>query len=205
MVKTGVVMTRKNPENIYADLLSACKKYPAEVSFEVRNSLRKKLETVSNQKKKRIKYFRTILATAASLVLVLSIILAGYGFSTNSVDRKLVFESTVPSGKPLTIKLKYDASGDFENVKFSIDLDDGVSFFTKNSEIKNKRSHIWEGSLKKGQNIIPFVVSTEKTGKMKIKAKAEYNNFSHLQEIVLDAKETSVSVSMFSFEPVMLK
>lgn len=199
-------MNKIRPENIYAELLQSAKAQTPEISTELRLKLRGRLEKAAVGKRRSVTNFRTILAVAASvLVVVTSIIIAGYNNDGDAVQRRLVYESTVRSGKPVTIKLKYNAVDDFENVKFSVVLDNGVSFFSQDSEINSKRSHEWKGSLKKGENVIPFVISTSHTGQMKIVAKAEYNDFSHLQEIILDAKEGSISVSMFSLDPVAIR
>lgn len=199
-------MNKIMPENIYAELLQSAKAENPEISADLRLKLRGKLEKAAVAKRRPASHFRMMLAVAASvLVVITSMIIAGYNSDDNSVQRTLVHESTVRSGKPVTIKLKYNAQDNFKNVKFSIDLDEGVAFFTKDSEIKSMRSHSWEGSLKKGENVIPFVVNTSRKGKMKITAKAEYDDFSFVNEIILEAGESTISVSMFSLDPVAIR
>jgi len=199
-------MNKTAPENIYVQLLQSVKAENPEISSELRLKLRKKLEKAASEKRRPSGHFRMVLAVAASvLVVITSIILVSYDSNDNSVQRKLVNESTVKSGKPVTIKLKYDAKDYFKNVKFSIDLDEGIAFFTKDSEIRSMRSHSWEGSLQKGENVIPFVVNTSRKGKMKIITKAEYNDFSFENEIILDAGESLITVSMFSLDTVAIR
>lgn len=199
-------MNKTKPENIYAELLQSAKATTPEVSAELRLKLRAGLEKVAIAKRRPASHFKMILAVAASvLVVITSMIIAGYNLNDSSVQRKLVYESTVNSGKPVTIKLKYNAVDDLENVKFSIDLDEGIAFFTKDTGIQSLKSYSWKGSLKKGENVIPFVVSTSRKGEMKIIAKAEFNDFSFVNEIILEAGESVTAVSMFSLDPVALK
>ena len=192
-------MSNIKPENIYAELLQSAKMQDQGVTPELRFRLHEKLSELSSEKKDKGLNLKMVLAIAASVIVVFSLIMTiGYGHNGNSVQRTLVYESTVGSGKPVTIKLRYNSKSDLENVSFSIDLDEGVSFFSKNSSISSLRSHSWKGSLKKGDNEIPFVVKTSRMGMMKIRTKAQYSDFSFIHEIVLNADESSVNVSMFA-------
>ncbi len=191
-------MSNIKPENIYAELLQSAKAQDNGVTPELRLRLSAKLAKAAVQKRSSTRNLRTVFAIAASvLVVISSMIIMGYDPSDNSVQRTLVHESTVGSGKPVTIKLKYNSKSDLENVDFSIDLDEGVAFFSQDPSISALRSHSWKGTLKKGENEIPFVVKTSRKGVMKIRTKAQYSDFSFMHEIVLDAKESSIDVSMF--------
>lgn len=191
-------MSNIKPENIYAELLQSAKTQDQGVTPELRLRLSAKLAKAAARKRSSSRNLRTALAVAASVLVVISaMIIMSYESSDNSVQRTLVHESTVGSGKPVTIKLKYNSKSDLENVDFSIDLDDGVAFFSKDPSISALRSHSWKGTLKKGDNEIPFVVKTHRKGLMKIRTKAQYSDFSFTHEIVLDAKESSIDISMF--------
>ena len=77
----------------------------------------------------------------------------------------------------------------------------GRFFLSSNEKIRNTRTHEWTGSLKKGKNSIPFVVKTERDGRMEINTSAEYGKYLHKHKIVLDAQKNDIKVSMFVFDP----
>lgn len=199
-------MKSLKPENIYAGLLQVLKSEEIGVTPELRLKLNEKLKKVSAEKRNSTGNLKIILAFAASVLVVISgMIIISYDSNDKSIHRTLVHESTVGSQKPVTIKLRYNSKEDLENVAFSIDLDEGVAFFSKDPSISELRSHTWKGSLKKGENEIPFVVKTSRNGIMKIKTEAKYSDFSFTHEIVLDAQESSVSVSMFLIETAKIR
>lgn len=191
-------MTKK-PEQIYNELLVAARSEKAKVRSDLKISINKKLCSVQrSQQKKLTRFFRPVLAVAAVIAVVCSISFAVFNNSSGKMERHLIHESTVAGNTPLTIKLVYESLTDIKNVNFSLDLDEGVVFYSENDDIRRRKSHKWTGSLKKGTNTIPFVVKTEKLGKMKIIAKARSGKFSHIQEIVLESKEKETTISMFS-------
>jgi len=199
-------MNSKNSENILNDLLTEAKKQKVYVSDDVKASLSKKLAKVAVEKEKRAFFklrSRTVIATAASLLILLSVFMIYENF-TEKNTRKLYYESTVAQGRPVTIKLVYNAAKDLEDVKFHIELADGLTFHSNNSEIEKIRSHNWSGKLTKGENTIPFVVRTSKKGKFRIIAHAEYEKFRHSQEIVLESGDAQIKVSMFRLLSVAL-
>ena len=199
-------MNSKNSEKILNTLLTEARKDRISVSEDLRASLREKLEEEAQKKEKS--YFlkfrmRAMIATAASLLILLSVFMI-YENNSEQNSRELYYESTVSQGRPVTVKLIYNAVHDLKNVNFHIELDRGLAFYSQDSEITKIKSHNWTGNLKKGKNIIPFVVKTSKKGKMKIKAHAEYDKFRHSQEIVLDSKENHIKVSMYRLPSVAL-
>jgi len=199
-------MENKNSENILNSLLTEARKNKAEVSDDLRASLSQKLVKEAQEKEKRSFFklrMRAVLATAASLLILLSVFYV-YERTTFKDERKLYYESTVAEGKPVTIKLVYNATKDLKDVEFHLELADGLIFHSSNKEIEKIRMHSWKGNLKKGENTIPFVVRTAGSGKMKIKAHAEYEKFRHAQEIVLDSEKGEIKVSMFRLSPVAL-
>lgn len=191
-------MTERS-EKILSELITAGKKEKITVPLHVKTSLHNKLNAVSIKNSNKIKHFiRHVLAFAAVIAVVCSVSFAVvYINSSEKIERYLIHESTVAGGRPVTIKLVYNAADDLRNVKFSLDLDEGISFHSDNPEIKSRKNHEWTGELKKGVNSIPFVVKTDRFGKMKIVAKAVSGKFRHTQEIVLEARESDTVVSMF--------
>jgi len=199
-------MNSKNSENILNDLLTEVKNQKTTVSDDVKASLSKKLAKVAVEKEKSSFFkfrLRAVMATAASLLILLSVFMI-YERSTGKDTIKLYHESTVAQGRPVTIKLVYNAVKDLEDVKFHIELTDGLTFHSNNSQIEKIRSHNWSGKLTKGENTIPFVVRTSRKGKFKIKAHAEYEKFRHSQEIVLESGDAQIKVSMFRLSSVAL-
>lgn len=199
-------MNSKNSEKILNNLLAEARKQDVAVHDDLRVSLRKKLEKEAQKKEKNLFLrvrMRAMIATAASLFILLSVFMI-YENYTEKDSRKLYYESTVSQGKPVTVKLVYNAVTDLKNVNFHIELGKGLVFHSQNKEISEIKSHDWTGSLKKGENIIPFVVKTSEMGKMRIKAYAEYEKFRHSQEIVLDSQEGHIKVSMYRLPSVAL-
>jgi len=190
----------KMPEE-YGKLLKSYKKSDDEISDELRGKIFLRLEKVAAGKRKHTKmiaFFKPVLAAAAVFAIIFTFL---FFRSAGQENGEKISESVVASGNPVTVNLIYDAVADLENVKFSIVLDEGVSFLSSDEKIRNLRSHEWTGSLKKGKNSIPFVVKTEKNGKMTILTSAEYGNYSHKHRIVLDAQKNETKVSMFVFAP----
>lgn len=190
-------MTERSAK-ILSELIATGKKEKITVPLNVKASLHNKLNAVSIKNRSKFSYFiKPVLAVAAVIAVVCSISFAVYMNSSEKMERHLIHESTVAGGRPVTIRLVYNAVDDMKDVRFSLDLDDGISFYSDNPEIKSRKNHEWKGGLKKGTNSIPFVVKTDRLGKMKIIAKAVAGKFRHTQEIVLEAREKETVVSMF--------
>ena len=191
----------KMPEE-YGKLLKSYKKSDDEIGEEFQKKIDARLEEIAVQKRNRAKFIALSKyatgAVAAIFVIVFAVLFFAPGKTENG---EKISESTVAAGNPVTINLVYDAAEDLENVRFFIELDDGISFLSSNEKIRNIRTHEWTGSLKKGKNSIPFVVKTEKNGRMEIITSAEYSNYSHKHKIVLDAQKNETKVSMFIFAP----
>ena len=186
----------------YSKLLKSYKKSDDEITEEFQKRINARLEEIAAQKRRKAKFIAfskyVTAATAAIFVIIFAVL-----FSKQSADDtgEKISESIVAKGEPVTINLVYDAAEDLENVKFGITLDDGVSFLSSNEEIRNTRTHQWTGNLKKGKNSIPFVVKTERDGRMEINTTAEYGKYLHKHKIVLDAQKNDIKVSMFVFDP----
>lgn len=188
-----------SPEKIYNELLIAARAEQLKVPTDLKKKVRCRLKEVSDKKRSKFNYFlMPALSVAASLIIVFAFCFHYFNNETGSNQRYLVHQSTVEGKKPVTVKLVYDSTNDLKNVDFSLDLDEGVSFYSEKTEIRNKKSHEWRGDLKKGVNTIPFVVETNKQGRMKIIAKAVSGKFSHTYEIILEAKEKETVISMFA-------
>ena len=186
----------------YGKLLKSYRKSDDEIGEEFQKKIDARLEEVAAQKRRKAKFIAiskyVSAATAAIFVIIFAIL-----FSRPIADEtgEKISESVVAKGDPVTVNLVYDAAEDLENVKFFIELGDGVSFLSSNEEIRNTRTHQWTGNLKKGKNSIPFVVKTDRDGRMEINTSAEYGNYSHKHKIVLDAEKNDIKVSMFVFAP----
>jgi len=188
----------KKAEQILSGLVAAARSEKIKVPSDLKASLHNKLCSIPESQQNKFRhFFRPVLAIAAVVAIICSISIAVFNNSSEKIERHLIHESTVAGGKPVTIKLVYNAVDDLKNVKFSLDLDEGVLFHSDNPEIKSRKRHEWTGELKKGANAIPFIVKTDRFGKMKIVAKAFSGKFRHTQEIVLDARESQTVVSMF--------
>jgi hypothetical protein len=200
-------MPDKKGQNIYQEFLDKVRSDHNEgVSSELRSKLHSRfLESaeIKTKEEKKALVFKVVFAAAAVFLIVFAFSLNNTAIEeTPGIERRLVYSTTVPQGKPLTVTLSYDASESFKNVEFSIKLEEGVSFHSDIEAVKKLREHSWKGSLEKGVNNIPFVVRTESEGKRKITVTAKYGSFIHLQEVVLDASQQEITVSLYSFDPV---
>ena len=186
----------------YSKLLKSYKKSDDEIAQEFRERINARLEEIAAQKRRKAKFIAiskyVTAATAAIFVIIFAVL---FSKPAESETGEKISESVVAKGDPVTINLVYDAAEDLENVKFSIDLGDGVTFLSSNEKIRNTRTHEWSGNLKKGKNSIPFVVKTERDGRMEINTSAEYGKYLHKHKIVLDAQKNDIKVSMFVFDP----
>ena len=191
----------KMPEE-YGKLLKSYRKSDDEIGEEFQKKIDARLEEVAVQKRNRAKFI-AFSKYATGTVAAIFVIIFAVLFSKPTADEagEKISESVVAKGDPVTVNLVYDAAEDLENVKFFIKLGDGVSFLSSNEKIRETRSHEWTGSLKKGKNSIPFVVKTDRDGRMEIHTSAEYGNYSHKHKIVLDAEKNNIKVSMFVFAP----
>lgn len=169
-----------------------------EFRAKVYRDLEKTAEKMRRKRKLRM-IFSSVSAAAALFLLLLGIRSALPG-GAESPD----YTSAVSQGKPVTIELVFDAERDLENVKFDIELDDGVHFYSSNNEIRTTKKHTWQGALKKGENRVPFVVYTEGAGRFSITARAEYEKFIHRRKILLDAQQKEVAVTMLTLDPIPL-
>jgi len=188
----------------YGKLLKSYRKSDDEIGTELQEKINSKLREITPEKKPATvltAFFKFVSAAAAAVAIIFAIVLL---VSPPDENVEKISESTVAKGDPVTINLVYDAAGDFENVRFSIELDEGISFLSANEKIRNTRTRQWTGNLKKGKNSIPFVVKTEHDGRMTITTSAEYGSYSHRHKIVLDAQKNDIKVSMFAFKPVAL-
>ena len=201
------VIMEKEKENLekmpeeYGKLLKSYKKSDDEIGEEFQKKINAHLEEIAAGKRNRAKFI-AFLKPLSAIAAVFVIVFAVLFFSPAETEEgEKISESVVAAGNPVTINLVYDAAEDLENVKFFIELGDGVSFLSSNEEIRNTRAHQWTGNLKKGKNTIPFVVKTDRDGRMEINTSAEYGNYSHKHKIVLDAEKNDIKVSMFVFAP----
>ncbi|MBO4441446.1 hypothetical protein J5834_04935 [bacterium] len=165
---------------------------------KVYRDLEKTAEKMRRMRKLRM-FFATVSAAAAIFLLVI-----GISSSLPKPEETPDYASTVAQGKPVTIELLFNAKSDLENVKFAISLEDGVNFYSSNNEIRTTKQQSWHGSLKKGENRIPFVVYTEGAGRFSITAQAEYEKFIHRRKILLDAQQKEVAVTMLTLDPIPL-
>ena len=191
----------KMPEE-YSKLLESYKKSDDEIGEDFQERIDARLEEVAAQKRRKAKFIafsKYVSAAAAAIFVIIFAVLFSRPVESEAGEK--ISESVVAKGEPVTINLVYDAAEDLENVKFFIELGNGVTFLSSNEEIRNTRTHEWTGSLKKGKNSIPFVVKTERDGRMEINTSAEYGNYSHKHKIVLDAQKNDIKVSMFVFDP----
>ncbi len=198
-------MSERKAVDIYSDFLKEKSAEKDLVTDQLRKEIHLKLVEASKLKEKndRSKFIiKTVLAAAAVFLIVFSLSLSKPGSETDTMEKRIVHTSSVPEGKPVTVTLSYNALEKFEEVDFSIKLEEGLTFHTDNEIIKNLREHNWKGTLEKGENTIPFVVNSSGYGKRKIIVTAKYGNFIHFQEILLESVEGEIKVTHYSFKPV---
>jgi hypothetical protein len=147
----------KKAEQILNGLVTVARSEKIKVPSDLKESLHNKLCGIQKSQQNKFRhFFRPVLAIAAVVAVICSISIAVFNNSSEKIERHLIHESTVAGGKPVTIKLVYNAVDDLKNVKFSLDLDEGISFHSDNPEIKSRKSHEWTGELKKGTEFNTF-------------------------------------------------
>lgn len=206
-------MNRKQKaENITKDLLRQSiypdKKLPSTFHQSLRNKL---LQHQKSRPRQSFNAFsiKTLFAAATLIaVFIIGIIIGRSTTQSDSVQPQIKTAQTVQEketilvkastelrvGESVTIKLVYNATTAVDNVNFTITLPNGMKFDAADTEIAQAKELEWEGALKKGENIIPFVVSAKKKGTFILNAVAEYNSTIHKHEITL----TSSSASTFN-------
>lgn len=122
----------------------------------------------------------------------------------NFEEPVLLSSAEVESGKPVTIEIEYEAARDINSVEVAIVIDEGISFYSKNSDISSKKTLTWKGSLAKGKNLIPFVVAVQKNGAWDINTKADFEGYSHLHKVRLTADEKKIVVAYYRLSSVKL-
>ncbi len=202
----GKKMSEKRAQHIYNDFLKGYDPQSESVPDRLKMELHDKLLRAAELKKRKHKVNTFLKYLSAIAATILIILVYGLRIDTldDSVERRLVHQSSVPRGKPVTVTLMYDAVDDFDDVYFNIKLDPGIYFYSDIEDVKSAREHSWKGSLEKGANKIPFVVDQTELGKRKILVSATYGNFVHFQEIVLDASEEAIVLSLYQYQPVFV-
>ncbi len=117
----------------------------------------------------------------------------------------LISQSEVSQGAPVTISLEYVAKEDIPNASFTIELDSGLAFYTEHNAVKKLKTHTWQGGLKKGSNVIPFVVNVLEKGELTIMTRADFEGFSHSHKIVLESLEGKVTISYYKLPDEKIK
>jgi len=168
-------------------------------------------ENESNQKKNSIVQLpflniKVLSSVAAALIIFISIT---YYLDFNGKEKghgsgTLISSSEVEVDKPVEIILEYVAEKNIQDVKVNFNLDNGVAFYTSYSKLNSIKKHVWKGDLKKGVNKIPFVVNIVKKGIWEINTKADFEGFSHIHKIVLEANEKIVRISYYKMQKIKL-
>ncbi|HDT11511.1 MAG TPA: hypothetical protein ENN58_02105, partial [bacterium] len=119
-------MSEKKAQQIYSDYLNRHKNEKDFVSSDLRERLHEKLIEASGERKAKHKkslFFRVVFAAAAVFVIVFASVLSLKVDGTeDTVERRLVYSSSVPQGRPVTVTLSYNAVEKCNDVEFIIKL-----------------------------------------------------------------------------------
>lgn len=145
------------------------------------------------------------LAILLCLVAIGGLLIRWTSSSTIDVEKgTLVSRAEVKAGEPITIEIAYDAARAIQQVEVTIELGEGLSFFSGIPAIVSEKRLRWSGPLSQGRNIIPFVVTVERPGTWRIATTALYEGQRHRHRIVLLADEYKVVVTQYRFPPEAL-
>jgi hypothetical protein len=126
-----------------------------------------------------------------------------FSFS-GTTEGELVSSTSAELDKPLRIVLEYESVKNISDVKVFFNLDRGVRFFSEDEEFVKMGSYIWRGSLKKGINRIPFIVSVVEKGKWNIVTEAVFEGYRHRHRIEFSSSDSAVKVAMYKLESLPL-
>lgn len=158
-----------------------------EVPRDVFSSFRQRLLKKADFGHKISGFFRIIASIAVVVLFFTSILI--YFTKTDDTEKfppeSRVTSFSVDEEQPLTIYLDYMAQRSFEEVTFSISLDENIHFDSEYTEIKARKYHSWKGSLERGSNEIPFTVVMDGSGKQTIRASARIGDSFYEHIIVL--------------------
>jgi len=152
-------------------------KLPADFSAKLNLKLKKEME---NQKKSVWPY----MGWAVAALLALSFI--PLNFQKTSEDRPTVKESrqitaatktAFPLKKAIPVEIDFKTHKALENAEFSIELPEGIRFVSSDQEVSESDRISWIDNLKKGSNVIPFLIEGNVKGKFKIKAQIRKDDF----------------------------
>jgi len=109
----------------------------------------------------------------------------------------MISETEMDAGESITVRLKYNAAEEIKDAVFTIELDKELAFDSSYEKVRALKKHSWKGSLKKGENDIPFMVKVKKPGEWIIHTTADYEGYRHLHKIVLKSKKGKVKITYF--------
>ncbi len=174
---------------------------PAEeaVPETVRAAYHKKLQQEAMCITSRQRFYPRLVFAAAAVLLLMLGLGAGLYLQWTDVEKHQISQSVVAAKEPLTIRLGYTSDRAIDAVRVTIQLDEGVSFFSDEPSVNSLKEYVWEGSLIKGRNEIPFVVEVKKLGTWTIKTRAEFDGFMHRHDVELRADELNVTVTYYEY------
>jgi len=168
-------------------------------------SLHQRLVVISQNRKEKeglFSFVKEFLSLKGALIATLSlfITMTFVFYKIDSSSKPTISHSTSTYGEPVAIRLEYYAENAVKDAVFSIDLDDGIAFYSKKySKINLLRKHSWHGSLKKGKNSLPFVVKVNNVGKMNITAKAIFEGHKHSHKLEIEVLDKIIKVTRYTF------
>jgi len=145
-------------------------------------------------------HFRFRPAELAVLIMLLLCavgIAAYFTFSEETREPQLITEQTVPADTPISIDLEYLAVRHIPTVTVTIELGEGVRFYSDYPEIAESRSHTWQGSFREGMNTLPFMVKVDRAGVWKIHTRADFEGRRHEHLIMLTSTGKTVTVALY--------
>ena len=113
------------------------------------------------------------------------------------IQKKLLTQSFVKKGKPITIKLDYFTNQEIKQIKITIKLDKRISFYSFSKQVSKKKTIEWQGSLHKGKNSFPFIVQLRDKGIFKIETIAKYGAFIHKHKIILNSTQKNIKITYY--------
>ncbi len=168
-------------------------------------------KTLKNEYEKKASFSNMFLRRIYFILPLLAFIFTlAFFFITEHSDAyrennmELISTSTVSAGEPITVTMVYVADSSYSDTTVSIVLPEGVSFYSSNEKIESLKELNWNGTLKKGENKIPFVVTLKDSGIYNIMTKAVYDKHVHAHKVVLQADSKNIVISMYKINDVSI-
>ena len=172
---------------------------PAEAHAALHRRLVEKQNRSSTERPYSGWRLKLLLAGAFACVLLIAGVLVLPTPSDQGEEEVAVLRTTVDAKEPFTVRFTYTADQPLADVRVSIRLDEGVSFYTDDERIRSLKEYMWKGDFQPGANDVPFVVEVRRAGIHRIRTSAVYEGYLHRHDVELKVEEGTIAVTYLDY------